>query len=259
MARYNGPGNSSDNAYAITVSPDGRTVFVTGASAGKRTGFEYATVAYRAATGAQLWVARYGAPGNTDSEAHSIAASPNGKTVYVTGYSRGLLYAYATIAYNAATGAQLWLQRYNSPGNGDEQAESLAVSPNGSIVYVTGTASTVGYLTVAYQASNGAQLWAQSYTSSNGSSFEATSVAVGPGGKLVYVTGWTTTETGWAYGTAAYAGTTGTQLWAHVYPTTDDISYGPVVTVSRATGRVYVAGTTPAGNAADYVTIAYSG
>lgn len=374
VARYNGPGNSTDDPYSIAVSPDGKTVYVTGASAGKGTGSEYATVAYRAATGAQLWVARYGAPGNTDSQAHSIAVSPNGRAVFVTGYSRGpSLYAYATIAYNAftggrlwvkrfqtsdgpshafalavspdgrgvyvtgnestanftydyatiaynavtgaqrwlrryngpgngidiprsvavspdgkavyvtgesqgsgtgydyatiaynaATGTQLWLRRYNSQGNSDDLGESLAVSPDGSALYVTGWSTGVtpsGYLTIAYQASGGAQLWAKPYTDSAGNSFIATSVAAGPGGKSVYVTGWTTaaTSTGWAYGTVAYAAGAGTQLWSHVYPTTNDISYGPVLTVSRATGRVYVVGTTPVGNAADYVTIAYSG
>ena len=73
--------------------------------------------------GAQLWVKRYNGPGNSDDGASSVAVSPGGARVFVTGTSakagagagRG---DYATVAYNAATGAQLWVKRYNGPGNG---------------------------------------------------------------------------------------------------------------------------------------------
>ena len=58
--------------------------------------------------GAQLWVARYDNPGN--GGATSVVASPNGETVFDTGYTTTTsgLEDYATVAYNAATGAQLW-------------------------------------------------------------------------------------------------------------------------------------------------------
>ena len=52
----------------------------------------------------------------------AIAASPDGATVFVTGGSTGIGSAndYATVAYRAATGAQLWVSRDNGPGNGDD-------------------------------------------------------------------------------------------------------------------------------------------
>ena len=40
------------------------TLFVTGKSKGSASDFDYATVAYDAATGAQLWVKRYDGPEN---------------------------------------------------------------------------------------------------------------------------------------------------------------------------------------------------
>src|SRR5437870_4709988 len=59
VKRYNGPLNDDDGARALGVSPDGTTVFVTGASIGTTNGDDYATVAYNASTGANLWLARY--------------------------------------------------------------------------------------------------------------------------------------------------------------------------------------------------------
>src|SRR5215469_16513032 len=67
-----------DGATAVAVSPDGNTVFVTGG----------ATVAYDAATGAQLWASRFTGPFQFDF-ASSIAVSPAGGTVFVTGLTHG--------------------------------------------------------------------------------------------------------------------------------------------------------------------------
>src|SRR6266704_3256231 len=86
VGRYNGPGNGFDGASALAVSPAGSRVFVTGHSYGRVTGFDYATVAYSAATGRQLWVSRYNGAGNGFDAAASVAVSPAGTAVFVTGY-----------------------------------------------------------------------------------------------------------------------------------------------------------------------------
>jgi hypothetical protein len=157
VARYNGPANGDDGAGSVAVSPGGTRVFVTGDSHGAGSGQDYATVAYRAATGARLWVARYNGPANGLDGASRVAVSPGGTRVFVTGDSQGARSGqdYATVAYSAATGARLWAQRYNGPGNSLDGATSLAVSPRGTRVFVTGIslgrATGFDYATVAYR------------------------------------------------------------------------------------------------------------
>src|SRR5712691_2480556 len=133
VRRYNGPANGLDGATAVAVSPAGGKVFVTGTSDGRTPG-EYATLAYSAATGRQLWVSRYYGPGKLDYGASAVAVSPDGSRVFVTGTSSGRTTDgdYATVAYSAATGRQLWVSRYRG-----YEAESVAVSPDGTTVYVT--------------------------------------------------------------------------------------------------------------------------
>src|SRR5260221_3800447 len=71
-----------------------------------------------AVPGARLWVRRFSGPGNGSDVANSVAVSPGGGTVFVTGGRTGAASeSYLTVAYNAASGARLWTARYNGPGN----------------------------------------------------------------------------------------------------------------------------------------------
>ena len=155
MSRYNGRANSSDDAASVAIGPGGHRVFVTGHSRGVRSGQDYATIAYNAATGARRWVSRYNGPDNLTDWATSATVSPGGSIVYVTGFSEGRIsdLDYATVAYNAATGEQAWARRYNGTTNGDDAGEFVAAGPGGTAL-VTGT-SEAGqaddYVTIAYQ------------------------------------------------------------------------------------------------------------
>jgi hypothetical protein len=224
VRRYNGPGNFSDVATALGMSPDGSTVFVTGNSSGSTGGYDYATVAYDASTGAKLWVRRYDGPGNRDDLATALGMSPDGSTVFVTGYSFASTsgYDYATVAYDATSGARLWVKRYNGPGNGRDVATALGVSPDGSTVFVTGRSmQTRGiriydYATVAYDVLTGAKLWAKRYNGpAGGEGAAATALGVSPDGSTVFVTGSSHRPSKQAadYDTVAYDASTGAQLW----------------------------------------------
>lgn len=193
-SRYNGPGNGEDVAQGLVVDSAGNT-YVTGYSWGVTSGFDYATVAYGPA-GGLLWEARYDGPASGNDFAAAIALDPGGSgTIYVTGQSVGIGsdFDFATVAYGAPSGAQLWVGRYNGPGNGRDDAYSVAVSPLG-IVYVAGYSLGVGtgydYATVAYGA-GGAQLWAIRYDGPASADDVALNLTVDAQG-FVYVTGFST-------------------------------------------------------------------
>jgi WD40 repeat protein len=153
QATYRGPGASAATT-GIALSPDGSAVYVTG-SAGQASGlFEYATIAYNAATGHQLWLANYSTP-NVDDNAAGLAVGPDGSTVYVTGTSIAGFSTpadYATVAYRATSGDQLWAARYTVTG---AQNNAAAVTVSGGNAIVTGTSGPFGgqsdFATVAYQ------------------------------------------------------------------------------------------------------------
>ena len=74
------------------------------------------------------------------------------------------------MAYDASTGTELWVTRYNGPGNGDDYAAyALGMSPDGSAVFVTGYSVGSGYggasdyATVAYEPGTGRRLWVARY------------------------------------------------------------------------------------------------
>jgi outer membrane protein assembly factor BamB len=264
---YNGVG-TLNYGNALAVSPDSKTVFVTGESDAKDLEGQYGTVAYSAATGAQLWATRYGGgPRNSNDIAHSVAVSPDGRTVFVTGVSSDGIGATftddATVAYNAATGAQLWAARHHGVPIGNVTTyDSLAVSPTGGAVYVTGItgesgAPGAGYDTVAYTAATGAQLWAKHYATNAG----AYAVAVSPDGSTVYVTGTAfRAHRGYGYATVAYNAATGAQLWAKIHLGTFGglpTAQAYAVALSPNGSTVYVTGLSAARTVYDYDTIAY--
>ena len=197
---------ASCQVYSVQVSPDGSTVFITGYAAEASGTTTYRTVAYNAATGAQLWVRSFlNAKG--PSWALSLAVSPDGSKVFVTGGTNvGSGGSYGTVAYSATTGATLWVARYGTRVISGTVAGDIAVSPDGSQVFVTGAsggkaAGVSAYGTVAYNADTGVQSWAARYGPGPGDG--ALSVAVSPDGSKVFVTGGTNgggQETTVAYG-----------------------------------------------------------
>src|ERR1041385_1043671 len=127
-----------DYPQDLVVSPDGSRVYVTGWAGPGGGNSDWATVAYDSTTGTLLWRATY-APSTFIDGSRAIGVSPDGSAVYVTGLSySGSWWDYTTIAYSASNGTRLWLRTYDGPGRQDDEAELLAVSPDGGTVYVSG-------------------------------------------------------------------------------------------------------------------------
>jgi DNA-binding beta-propeller fold protein YncE len=190
---------------ASAVSSDGATVFVTGENS-SRSGDP--TIAYDAATGRQLWVSRF----QGGRFQWALAVSPDGTTVYVagTGGRGGAHLGFALIAYAASTGKRRWLRTYATMK--PAIAESVAVSPDGKSVYVTGSDGSA--LTVAYQATGRLQ-WAARYQNPLGGSSEGLQVVAAPAGSAVYVVGKAQNRSGQLdIATFAYCAATGEALWS---------------------------------------------
>src|SRR5262249_899165 len=148
----------------LTVDDTGNA-YITGLSTGSGSGFDYVTIKY-GPNGNQVWGRRYNGPGNGTDVSAAIAVDRTGN-VYVTGYSYGgstTTNRYATIKYGPR-GEQLWVARYNGPGNGNDIALAIAVDSD-SNVYVTGRSFGSGtasdYATIKYS-TNGTQLWLARY------------------------------------------------------------------------------------------------
>jgi outer membrane protein assembly factor BamB len=160
----------NDSALAVGVSPDGRTVVTTGFSEAKATKTDSATVAYDAATGKQLWVARYDGPAHQNEGTGSIGFSSDGATLFVAGTSEGATQGHGdmiTLAYATPDGSKRWAARWNGPAGGDDNASDLAVSPDGTTVVVTGrtvpAAMQDQYATIGQDSATGAVRWTATY------------------------------------------------------------------------------------------------
>ncbi|MGH7495311.1 MAG: SBBP repeat-containing protein [bacterium] len=261
VSRYNGPGNSGDDATAIAVDPAGN-VLVTGYSFGPDTDFDYATVKYNSA-GAEQWIARYNGLGNSDDHTNAIVVDPAGN-VYVTGYSYGSspFYDYATIKYDA-TGTEQWVVRYNGPGNSDDRAIAITLDPAGN-VYVTGSSFGAGpffdYATIKYN-SAGTEQWVARYNGPGNGSDEPCALAVDAAGN-VYVTGLSAgSGTRNDYATIKY-NSAGTEEWVVRYNSPANSTDNASALAVDAAGNVYVTGHSQSRTAFDlafdYATIKYN-
>lgn len=155
---HDGPSKLDDRPSDLAVSPDGRRLFVTGeAKTGVNTGpytvyptdnrQDFATVAYDTLTGAELWSATYSGPrfrddGNfTRDEAEAVTVGPEGRWAVVTGWSQGIGTSadIASVAYDAASGAERWSARYDRAG-GVDRPLGVATAPSNGLIHVAGSA-----------------------------------------------------------------------------------------------------------------------
>ncbi len=272
--RYNGPGNWDDFATAIALDNLGN-IYVTGASEGNGTGWDYVTIKYNPG-GTALWVRRYNyneannMAGNRHDVPAAIAVDGAGN-VYVTGSSwrsRKVntevypYYDYATIKYDT-DGVRKWAKRFFGQNKGHDYGCAIALDTQGN-VYVTGSSQreTTGYdfYTIAYKQDSGTVLWASRYCGLLASDHAyARAIATDKNNQYVYVTGLSFRDGQSAnYTTVKYPLADGKSIGVRSY---DGLAHGwdePTAIAVDAQGNVYVTGSiTVSATNSDYCTIRY--
>ena len=168
----NGPGNNIDEIFATVATPDGGVAGI-GRSIGAGTGSDVAIWKW-SADGTLSWTYRYNGPATAGADfGRAIAVRPDGSLAFA-GYSPGVGTGANDWVVGAvsATGTELWVNRYNGPGNADDQAASVCVDSSGN-VFATGyhltTASTSSrdLLLLKYNA-DGTFGWQASYNFAGG-------------------------------------------------------------------------------------------
>ncbi len=261
VQRYNGLSAGTDFASDGAVSPDGSTVFVTGAYMKTSEDHDIATIAYDASDGTQKWIQRYAGPAGGYDVGTTVLVSPDGSTVFVTGSDTGLSFDddYVTVAYSASDGTELWVRRYTRTDDTTDRADALEVSSDGQMLFVTGESfsqSSDAYVTLAYATADGARLWR--YVSDGIA--QENDLALSPDATRVFVTGGVIGAAGDKdYSTIALDVSTGTKVWGQRY---DGGSHGNdaamAVGVGPSGSKIFVTGRsdgpTTLGN---FATIAY--
>jgi hypothetical protein len=249
VARYNGTGNSYDEAIGVAVDNSGN-VYVAGTIFGLGTLNDYATVMYDSA-GQQQWVALYNDFDHPDEQLNAMTIDASGN-VYVTGRSgtNSIPYVCTTIKYDS-TGQQQWIARYNAPNGAAGQAIAVDSSGNTYVAaYGSNQPNTLFCATIKYNAA-GEQQWVAEYHGGSGAD-EPAAIVVDNAGN-VYVTGTTQICQGTDYLTLKY-NSAGQEQWvARYHGPQEPLDAAKAIAVDNS-GNVYVTGR----SFNDYATIKYN-
>ena len=255
---YDGPADSSDEAYDIEVDEDGN-VYVTGGSKGLGTNYDFTTIKYDS-SGNELWVVRYNAPAFGSDIASFISVDANGN-VYISGSSinSNSSFDIATVKYNNL-GQLQWVKRYNGSADGNDLAQGLEVDISGNI-FVTGTSDSTGslydYVTLKYNSSGDIE-WIKRYNGPANDGDLASEMSIDSSGN-VYVTGWSFgNDTQTDYATVKY-NSSGDEQWAARWDdpaSSYDYAYDIAVDGNQ---NVYVTGVSQGmGTDNDFTTVKYN-
>jgi hypothetical protein len=264
VARYNGPGNSSEHAFGhhgIKADNDGN-VYVVGLASTVNNTQDYVTIKYNT-QGVEQWVQYYNGPANGLDWPFSMALDPVTADVYVTGFTElaNSFKAFATVKYNNA-GILQWVRTYNE--SYVDQAVAIGLDVQGNI-YITGS-SGGSCLTIKYDAS-GMQKWTAHYTGPQNTFHNPVSLGIDNSGN-VYIAGYSSASISGSnpvqYESKCFTlkyNSQGVEQWVQLQSGTGNASAEAKALVLDEEGNVYVTGynvssTSPTNK--DYMTIKYN-
>ncbi len=132
---------SEDIASDLVVSSDGLHVVVTGTSGVDHPSSDIVTISYDALTGQRDWVERFDGSSHQYDSGVALASSPSAGDVFVTGFTQSgsgvETRDFVTLKYDVS-GTQVWEAQFDGSASGEDSAAAIAVSPDGSRVFVTG-------------------------------------------------------------------------------------------------------------------------
>jgi DNA-binding beta-propeller fold protein YncE len=204
--------------FALEVAPDGGRVFVTGFEVMDGAA-KAALVAYDTSSGARLWERIY--RGASRSVGRDIGVDPTGSRVFVTGTSCDADFVackWLLLASVAASGANDWARQIG-PASVNTDGRKLAVSPDGSRIFMTGVrASATGgggdVGTIAFHSADGSIAWSRLYDGPTGAYDEGVDIGATPEGNRVVVTGNLDAGDSYDIATIAYDARSGMRQWA---------------------------------------------
>jgi outer membrane protein assembly factor BamB len=263
-ARFDWRDAGSDRPTALAVSPDGTRVFVTGDSYPRPyVTYHVVVLAYDAATGTLLW-GRGSEDPDVRSTGRAIAVSPDGGHVFVTGMGTRTddNTNIRTVAYDASDGTKEWTRVFDEPGHDTDIATSMALSPDGSHVFVAGESGPINvdtdWIVLSYDANRGAFEWVHRIDGPSHAVDIVYAMAVSARGDHIYVAGSLTrggTEIG---ATVALDAMSGEQTWGQfVSPQPDAFGADHAVAVSPDGSRVFVTAGVTVQADTTMVTVAY--
>jgi uncharacterized delta-60 repeat protein len=225
---YDGGLLRSDNAAALVLTSTGDVVVTGSCISGILLGNnDYTTIKYNSASGSRSWISSYDGPANNEDKAFGIAVDDE-DNIIVSGSSRSGSSAssedYATVKYDGTSGNDMWVSRYNGPGNSEDKAYSIVVDDEDNII-VSGSsrssssAGSEDYATVKYNKDSGSQMWASRYNGPGNSEDKAYSIVVDDEDNII-VTGSSRSDAfagSEDYATVKYNNNNGNPVWVARY------------------------------------------
>jgi len=151
--RYDGATHGGDDVRDIIL--DSQNNLLVAGVQDVNWNYNYMALKFDSADGALLWEAGYDGPVGWYDVANCISQAPGGPVV-VSGLSdgSGTGWDWATVAFDADEGSQLWVQRFDGPASQSDEAKDIATTADGGIFvtgYGYGENSNMDFITIGYE------------------------------------------------------------------------------------------------------------
>jgi hypothetical protein len=240
--------NLDDEAYSVVYGTDGN-IYAAGYTKQSLNNKNFLVVKLNT-SGTEQWTYLRNGPGNGDDEAKQLFYKEN--SVYAAGYSTGSGTGkdFTIVSLNPTTGDSNWVYTWNGPGNGDDEANSIAVWGAGMSVcavvagYSTGSGTSKDFAVLYINSYNGTLHWSYLYNGLGNGDDEAKAVVLNSSDWHFYVGGYSTgsgTDKDFIVTKHGHSHSSGSPQWMYQYNgpgnNNDELN-----TISLGSGNIYAAG-----------------